>query len=162
MKSYDVDKLVKAVQIILDRNQVSDALLDAGDTDTLSQQEIIESKIAEAVRIIETDAPLHLITGGTNTQDGDIAWKQVGETYVGDMLLPTDFMRLVSIQMEDWERPGKLISEQDPEYQWQSCRFSGVRGCPQKPIVAAVQYADGLHLELYSCKSSDVEIKRMV
>ena len=162
MKSYDVSKLVKAVQVILDRNQVSDALLDAGDTDTLSQQEIIESKIAEAARIIETDAPSHLIAGGIHTQDGDIAWKQVGETYVGDMLVPTDFMRLVSIQMEDWERPGKLISEQDAEYQWQSSRWSGVRGCPQKPIVAAVQYADGLHLELYSCKSSDVEIKRMV
>lgn len=162
MKSYDVSELVKAVQVVLDRNQESQSLLDEGDIDTLLQQEIIRSKLTEAAKIIESEAPSHLIAGGTQIEDADIAWKAVGNTYVGDMLVPTDFMRLVSLQMKDWGRPGKLISEDDAEYQWQSSRWSGVRGCPEKPIVAAVQYADGLHLELYSCLSKDTSIKRFV
>lgn len=162
MKSYDVEELVKAVQVVLDRNQVSQSLLDDGDTDTLSQKEIIRGKLAEAARIIESEAPSHLIAGGKSMEDADIAWKAVGDTYVGDMLVPSDFMRLVSLQMADWSRPGRLISEDDAEYQWQSSRWSGVRGCPEKPIVAAVQYADGLHLELYSCEKNETNIKRFV
>ena len=46
-----VSDLVKEVKVLLDRNQESAGLLAPDDSDTLSQAELIESKIVDAARI---------------------------------------------------------------------------------------------------------------
>lgn len=198
MSSYDISELVYEVKTVLDRNRVSDGLVDAGDIETLTQNEIVQSKILDAARIIESKAPTDMLDGGTtitlaaatdsNTDSGDtdgnntddsgsaddnntdsggtdsskivVQWTKKGSRYVGVLSLPTDFLRLITIQMSDWERPARIISEDDAEYLLQSSRWSGVSGNPQKPVAAIVQGTSGTTLELYSCASKGATIKR--
>ena len=64
--------------------------------------------------------------------------------------------------MSDWSRPvTTAISEDDPQYELQSSRYPGIRGCPQNPIVAITQQPVGLVLEFYSCTAGEhVYVKR--
>ena len=62
MKKYAVSDLVKEVKVLLDRNQESSGLLTPDDTDTLSQAELIKSKIVDAASIILCDAPVDIRT----------------------------------------------------------------------------------------------------
>ena len=63
MSTYAVSELVKEVKVLLDRNQETSGLLTPTDTDTLSQGELIQSKIVDAARIIFEDAPASMLDG---------------------------------------------------------------------------------------------------
>lgn len=151
-KEYQVSDLVKEIRVAIDSNLKSDQLTGISDIDTLALEEIIGSKIAEAARIVVLNAPSYLLDGG----------KSLGSTVVwngtsGRMTLPEDFLRLVVFKMSDWSRGVTVpISETDPLYAQQSSRWAGVRGNPQKPVVAIVPSSNGLVLEFYSSKSGSV------
>jgi hypothetical protein len=69
--------------------------------------------------------------------------------------LPRDFMRLVSLQMSDWERPIQtLFNEDSAEYHKQQNKF--LRGTPKRPVGILLRHSgDELPLlELYSCQSN--------
>lgn len=160
MVEYAVSDLVKEVKVLLDRNQESAGLLTPDDTDTLSQAELIESKIVDAARIIEEEAPYYLVAGKNILNLVAPTFTKIGDTYIGRIALPTDFMRLLTIQMDDWDRPAKIISSEDEEYHLQFCKYSGVRGNPHKPVAALVQSSSGdLELELFASKSLKAKLK---
>lgn len=72
-------------------------------------------------------------------------------------------MRLVIFKMSDWERPVyEPITAADPQYQLQFSRYKGLRGNPQKPVVAIVSRAEGRALELFSCKSQSATVEQAV
>lgn len=150
---FDIDGLKKDIRIALDQNNVSTQLFDTDDIDTLTLEELIGSKIADAARIVEANAPLHLLDSGIPFADS-IEWEgQVG-IGAGRILLPDDFLRLVCFQMSDWVRAVNVaIDENDPLYSLQSSRFAGVRGNPQKPVVAISAQPGGKVLEFYSCSA---------
>lgn len=149
MDSYAVEGLVREVKVILDRNQENAELI-PDDSDTLSQGEIIKERLVEAAKVIESNAPLSMLSGYQIGTKGTLVLGLSNGMYVGKVSLPKDLMRLLSVSMSDWERPAKIISETDDEYLFQASRF-GVRGNPQRPIAAVVQGSDGdLELELYS------------
>jgi hypothetical protein len=159
MTVYKLDDIAKDVRIALDQNMVSDALTEIGDVDTLSVDEIIKSKICEAVKRIHSEAPPYLLDGGYNFGDA-VYWKDKG---CGWVLLPEDFMRFVVFEMDDWERPVFFpISTDDTEYDLQSSRFKGIRGTAQKPVCAISIRPEGRVLEFYSCKSTDAMVSRAV
>jgi hypothetical protein len=57
----------------------------------------------------------------------------------GVIILPTDFLRFVSLQMNDWNRPlTKLISQDDELYKRQFNTYQ--RGSTSKPVGALVDY----------------------
>lgn len=160
MVEYAVSDLVKEVKVLLDRNQESAGLLTPDDTDTLSQAELIESKIVDSARIIEEEAPYYLVAGKNILNLVAPTFTKIGDTYIGRIALPTDFMRLLTIQMDDWDRPAKIISSEDEEYHLQFCKYSGVRGNPHKPVAALVQSSSGdLELELFASKSLKAKLK---
>ena len=161
MNYYLIEDMKRDVRIALDENAVSDKLLTDADPDTLTLDEIIESRIPIAARIVETIAPLPLLGGGEAFGDS-IGWESQPGYGMGFILLPDDFLRLVSFQMSDWDRAvGTAITETDPLYQRQQSRFGGVRGNPQKPVVAIVNQPAGLVLEFYSCTGGeDVYVKQ--
>lgn len=153
---YQVSAILRDVRIAMDENAVSTPLLEAG-MDTLTINEVIRSKIVEAVRRVETVAPAYLLEEGHDFADA-VYWETGG---VGRVLLPDDFMRLVSFRMSDWERTVySAISADDPQYAVQSSRYKGLRGNPQKPVCAIVNRPEGKALEFYSCRDSDAEIER--
>ena len=158
---YEVRDIMQDIRIALDQNMTSTQLIDTGDIDTLSLDEIIESKIADAARIVESVAPIHLLDGGKDFSNS-VGWNgQVG-LGSGFIHLPDDFLRLVSFQMSDWSRAISIaISEDHPLYARQSSRFAGIRGCPQNPVVAITTQPIGQVLEFYSCTAGDkVYVKR--
>ena len=174
-KEYQVSDLVKEIRVAIDSNLESDQLATIGDMDQLALEEIIGSKIAEAARIVVLNAPSYLLDGAAtipvapassrasalsdeedddDTGDGDpkdpsIEW----ETTAGRISLPGDFLRLVSFKMSDWSYAvSEAISQTDPLYAQQFSRYGGLRGCPQRPVVAIVPRGTGLVLEFFSCK----------
>ena len=152
MVEYAVSDLVKEVKILLDRNQESAVLLSPSDSDTLSQAELIESKIVDAARIILSDAPEYMVEGTSCTND--VTWKYSNGYYVGNMVLPTDMLRILSVKADDWNRPAEIISESDDAYKYQNCKY-GVRGNPERPIAAIVHTANEKSIELYTSKKQN-------
>lgn len=148
---YPVDTLVKEIRVALDRNNSSEKLVLSADMDTLTLDEIIKSKVAEAARIVEADAPFHLLDGGRAFATS-ITWDSSEGIGSGYTQLPDDFLRLLCFQMSDWSRAVfNAITPADPEYALQSSRIPGIKGTPQKPVVAIVMRPAGLTLEFYSC-----------
>ena len=147
------------VRICLDQNMTSDALLESGDIDTLALDDIIRSKILEAVQRVHMDAPNYLLEGGHNFGDA-VYWRELESGWV---LLPPDFMRLVVFEMDDWEQAVyQAISTDDPEYEKQRSRFKGIRGTAQRPVCAIGIRPEGRVLEFYSCKSCHAQVSRAV
>ena len=155
MVYYVVSTLVKEVKVVLDRNQESAALV-PDDSDTLSQGELIQSRIVDAAKLILTDAPSELVEGVVLT-DGKVLWQSSHGAYVGKVQLPSDLIRILSVRVSDWIRPGKLISEDDDEYKLQSCRF-GLRGNVERPVAAIVHAGGGKYLELYTSNTNDATL----
>lgn len=155
MVYYVVSTLVKEVKVILDRNQESAALV-PDDSDTLSQGELIQSRIVDAAKLILTDAPSERVEGAILT-DGKVRWQSSHGAYVGKVQLPSDLIRILSVRVSDWIRPGKLISEEDDEYKLQSCRF-GLRGNVERPVAAIVHIGGERYMELYTSNTNDATL----
>lgn len=154
---YQIQDIERDVRIALDENDVSTQLVLMGDIDTLALNDIIRSKIVEAVRRVELAAPAHLLEEGHDFSSG-IYWNGDGSGWV---LLPDDFMRLIAFRMSDWERTVyEAISVDDPLYAKQSSRYKGIRGNVQKPVCAIVNRAEGKALEFYACKDNTAMIVR--
>jgi hypothetical protein len=154
---YKIETVEQDVRIAIDENKTSEQLISDEDIDTLSLNEIIRSKIEEAVRRVETAAPSFLLEEG-HTFGDSVCWEGNGS---GWTLLPDDFMRLIAFRMSDWERTCyNAISVDDPLYDLQSSRYKGVRGNVQKPVCAVVNRAEGKALEFFSSKSEDAYVKR--
>lgn len=154
---YKIETVSQDVRIAIDENKTSEQLLGDEDIDTLSLNEIVRSKIEEAVRRVETTAPTFLLEEG-HTFGDSVYWEGNNS---GWTLLPDDFMRLIAFRMSDWERTCyNAISVDDPLYDLQSSRYKGVRGNVQKPVCAVVNRAEGKALEFYSCESEEAYVKR--
>ncbi len=75
------------------------------------------------------------------------------EYYKYFLVLPSDFLRLVTLQMSDWDRPIQtLVNEDSAEYHKQRNRY--LRGTNTKPIGALVHQNGIAMAELYSCTSN--------
>lgn len=155
MVEYAVSDLVKEVKVLLDRNQESAGLLTPDDTDTLSQAELIESKIVDAASIILSDAPEDMVEGTACTNA--VTWEDSNGYYVGKIILPIDMLRILSVKAEDWTRSATIISESDDAYKYQNCKY-GVRGNPERPIAAIVHTTNGKSIELYTSKKQNATL----
>ncbi len=154
---YKIEVVEEDVRIAIDENKTSEQLISDEDIDTLSLNEVIRSKIVEAVRRVESSAPAYLLEEGHDFGDA-VYWE---DKCSGWVLLPDDFMRLIAFRMSDWERTCyNAISVDDPLYDLQSSRYKGVRGNVQKPVCAVVNRSEGKALEFFSCASEDAYIKR--
>lgn len=150
-----VEDIVRDVRVALDRNNDGGRLLDFGDTDTLSLDEVIRSKVEEGARRALSEAPSHQLDSGHNFGDA-VYWGAGGSGWV---LLPDDFMRLVSFRMSDWERSVRTaMTPDDPRYAKLSSRYRGIRGNPQRPVCAVVVRPEGKALEFHSCRSGNAEV----
>ncbi len=161
---YKISVLQRDVRIAMDENMSGKLLKDEADIDTITLDEVIRSKVEEAVRRVELAAPNHLLEeghtfdGNGTTSDISIFWGDKGS---GWTLLPDDFMRLIAFKMSDWERTCyEAIPVSDSRYALQSSRYIGLRGNVQKPVCAIVNRPEGKALEFYSCNSEDAYVQR--
>lgn len=160
MKSYTVAEIKEAVRVALDENNSGAPLASLGDIDTLTLDEIIESKIEDAARqVLERAA--HWLLGKGKLLSGSVFWESQPGYGAGHINLPADFLRLLTFKMSDWSHPViDAITEDDPLYQLQSSRYGGIRGNVQRPVVAVTHRANGLSLEFFSCDTGpSVEVE---
>lgn len=145
------EEMAKAVRVAIDMNKGDEPLFVEGDTDTLSLDEIIMAKLADAVRLVEMEAPATMLESGHDFGDNIF----IGEDGKGFVILPEDFMRLISFRMSDWRRTVfEAISENDSQYALQSSKWKGICGNPEKPVCAIVRRSEGKVLEFYSCNDN--------
>ena len=174
MAEYPIESLLREVRISLDENPTSESLKDIGDTETLSLDAIISKNIELAAKIVEVNAPYYMLDGGEgfadkeNPQaDNSVSWAS-GEVGIGfgTVKLPDNFLRLVSFKMSDWDYSvSEAIPDSDPRYAMQFSRFGGIKGNPQRPVVAVVQRSSGLCLQFFSCRGGEgvsVEIAQYI
>lgn len=154
-----VDDIVRDVRRAIDENSHGGSLLAEGDNETLDLDELIRSKVTEAVRRVHMAAPVHLLESGHNFGE-EVYWEGDGSGFV---LLPDDFMRLVTFSMSDWERPlHHALVPTDPEYALCRSRWKGLRGTPQTPRCVLTRKPEGLALEFYTCRSEDAYVSHGV
>lgn len=152
--------MCRDVRVAIDMNRGDEPLVLDGDMDTLELDDVIFAKLADAVRLVETEAPARLLGSGHDLFGAEGGERRAESFFIGDdgkgfIILPDDFMRLLSFRMSDWKRTVfEAISETDPRYALQSSRFAGICGNPEKPVVAVVRRAEGLVLEFYSCRDN--------
>ena len=116
---YKVEEIMRDVRVCLDQNMTSEALLADGDSDTLALDEVVRSKIVEGVVRVESNAAARYLEAGHNLEDV-VFW---GDQESGWVLLPHDFMRLITFRMSDWERTVyKAITPDDARYALQRQR----------------------------------------
>ena len=153
---HSASTMTKEVRVAIDMNRGDALLLKDEDCDTLTLDELIMSKLEEAVRLTETEAPLRMLESGHDFGDDNVF---IGEDGKGFIILPDDFLRLISFRMSDWRRTiYEAITESDPQYALQSSRFKGICGNPEKPVVAIVRRSEGKVLEFYSCNSDNATV----
>lgn len=154
---YNVQEIARDVRVCLDQNMVSDQLLLSEDVDTLALDDIIKSKIVEAVARVHGNAPAHLLEEGHNFGDA-VYWDELESGWV---LLPQDFMRLIVFEMSDWKHAVyTAISASDPEYALQRQGIKALRGTAQRPVCVIASRPEGRVLEFYSCKSSNAYVTK--
>ena len=150
MMLYHLSDICRSVRIALRENVRTQPLLDAGDIDTLMLDEVIEAQVEKAACEVLLAAPHALLEEGLPFP-AKVVWHRQPCHLWGHVLLPDDYLRLVSFRMSDWERAATLITVDDPRYQWQHSRFPGICGNPQNPIAVEVTYPEGRVLEFFSC-----------
>lgn len=152
---YEIEDTIRDVRIALDLNNTSEPLLIENDIDTLTLDEIIKKKLPIGARIVHVNAPRYLLDSG-KAFGGTIGWTGDIGKGSGVIHLPDDFLRLVTFQMSDWSYPiTEPITDSMPIYRMQHSRYAGIRGNPQKPVVAITQQPIGQVLEFYSCKAGE-------
>lgn len=153
MKNYSVTELIAEVKVCMDRNAQDTTLVDVGDVDTLQQKDIIRSKLVDAATLVESNAPLSMLSGkgwGTVVLPGRECVK-VDNSYVYRIKLPSDTLRLIRIKLKSWSRAARIIDENDEEALFQTSHIRGVMGAPERPVAVVQQGADGeLEVMLYS------------
>ena len=153
------DKMARDVRIAVDMNHDSTPLLVEDDVDTVSFNDIIYAKLTDAVRMVEMEAPLHLLEQGHQFGE-NIVWSDGGK---GWLILPDDFMRLVVFKMSDWHHSvSEAITQDDPKYSRQWSKWKGICGNPEKPVVAIVNRAEGNVLEFFSCNDDTATVEQAV
>lgn len=153
MKNYSVTELIGEVKVCMDRNAQDTRLVDVGDVDTLQQKDIIRSKLVDAATLVESNAPLSMLSGkgwGAGVLSG-LECVKVDNSYVYRIKLPSDTLRLIRIKLKSWSRAARIVDENDEEALFQTSHIRGVMGAPERPVAVVQQGADGeLEVMLYS------------
>lgn len=158
---YTLANIRKDVRVALDENDASPELTLALDRNTISLDELIESKVVDAVTMVERQAPLHLVDRRKSIPSTTITWESEVGFGSGVVPLPKDFMRLVVFKMSDWSHSvSQPIYEFEKLYARQHSRHSGIRGTPQKPVVAIISTQTGSAIEFFSSSSSGATMER--
>lgn len=148
--NYSVNQIIRDVRVRMGLNaEATQALILSDEQLTIDQQ--ITAQIAEAVAQAHADAPADWLVNaksfaGEITRDGSH----------GSIALPSDWLRLVSFAMSDWQQPVlTAITCDHPAYALQRSPYPGLRGTPEKPVCAITP---DRRLEFYSCCTKNAGI----
>lgn len=157
---YNLDELKRDVRVALDQNPQSSALTALRDTDTLSLDEIIASKIEPSALAVLQQAPVSYLSDVSVFLSGALHVIRTAAPVCLGLYLPSDFLRLVRFQLSSWEYPVyEALFPSSPLYLRSHSRY-GVCGTQERPCVFLVPGSSGLGmLEIHSASSPDDKLK---
>ena len=166
MAGYNINDIVRDVRICLDENDVQNAFMQL-EENTLMLDDIIKSKVGEAIDGVVISAPVELLGDGDVMPIDNVEWENGAgdedELKMCRVKKPADYLRLVGAKMPDWDHAvSEVIAENSEEYKMQKSRFVGMRGNPQRPVVADVLSGAGRYLELYTSKARSIDYIRYI
>ena len=143
---YLLTVILHDVRVALNMNHACQALIDEGDIDTLTLNELIRNQIEPVAAEVVKAAPL-LDLGEGKPFGGDILWDEVPGHGSGSVILPPDFLRLVLFRMSGWRQAATLIDAASPRAMWQRSPFPGVHGIPCRPVafISPSSFGNQLH-----------------
>lgn len=177
----DIYAYVKARIDEISNNE--DASLVTGDQAVEDLEKVIKAVTVAAVRKIHLEAPNILLkesvaftsqssdteesTEGEQTRSSSSSDESdtpsttptaIGTQYYKHTLnAPSDFLRLVTLQMSDWSRPIQtLVGEDSAEYRKQGNIY--LMGTPLRPVGALLHHGATPVIELYSCLSASATV----
>lgn len=143
-----IDDLIGEVRVSLDENKTESSYLST-ETDNMELDDIISSKLVDAVRSVEESCPVWMLDGEamstniTSNPDGS-----------GALSLPDDFLRLVALQLTEWDTPVFAVEPMGTqkalmqENKW-------TRGNPNRPVLVFGKSSTGARiLKYYSIKTA--------
>ena len=151
---YLVSTIKEDVRIALDEDRDASALLEDADTDALTLDDIIESKIEDGVALVIDAAPLQKLSGWTTasptpTFNNDLS---------GEVIIPDYCQRILEVKASDWERPVRqFITPDDPLYMMQFGRWGGLKGSTERPVVCILEEDSGQGniLQFWRCRTAN-------
>lgn len=147
----NVSNFVRDVRVAMDRNAESDKLEALSDDDTLRLDELIASKLDDAVRDVYLRAPVSAFAAPYSFSDYPL---EINSEKSGHIELPDDFLRFVSFQLESWPMPVyELTPLGSKTLSVQSNQWAGLRGTPEHPVVTVSPSKGGRVLRFWSALS---------
>ena len=141
--------ILRDTRIALNMNHSCQALIDEHDLDTLTLDELIISLVEPTAKEVLTQAPL-LDLGEGAPFDGPIAWDGIPGRGPGAVVLPPDFLRLLTFRMSGWGRAATIVSADSPRAGWQHSPFPGIHGNPRRPVAFIEPSSFGKRLHFFA------------
>lgn len=141
--------ILRDVRIALNMNHSCQALIDEHDLDTLTLDEMIISLVEPTACEVLMAAPL-LDLGEGVPISGTVHWDHRRGHGAGTIILPPDFLRLITFRMSGWGRAATFIQADDPRALWQHCPFPGVHGNPHRPVAFVEPSSFGPRLHFFA------------
>ena len=141
----------------------STALSTLGDVDTLSLEEIINSKIEDAAEAVALKAPLAMLSDVSEDITATSTLMQQNTRYVTTLGLPSDFLRLVRFRLNSWSRAVNEAYGIDSPLYAQARSPYGIRGTVERPLVFIIpsSLAGQKILEAYCGVSGDTIVDKL-
>lgn len=141
-----VGDIIKAVRLCFDEEQIDSAdFRNASANDNTMMDNIIKSKIGDAVRWISLYCPAELLGGSDSSgatgimADATMTPTAISGTNGGTLTMPTDFIKLVRVRVAGWHRAIKVpVSEDSPEYLQFRDEF-GAKAVADRPMAALIE-----------------------
>ena len=141
--------IMRDVRVALHMNDACQSLVEEGDVDALTLNELITSMVETVAAEVVKDAPL-LDLGEGQPFGGPVLWEHAPGHGPGSILLPPDFLRLITFRMSGWQRSATLIDGDSPRAAWQHAPFVGVHGNPCRPVALIEPSSIGPQLHFFS------------
>ena len=144
-----VGEIINAVRWCFDEEQTdSSDFRNASGNDNTLMDNIIKSKIGDAVRWISLYAPSELL-GGSDTSgvgtgimtDATMTPSAIYGSNGGRLVMPADFIRLVRVRVEGWHRAVKSPIEEDSDEYLQLRDTFGAESTKDRPMAAIIDKA---------------------
>lgn len=147
----DKQTIVREVKVILDQNQNSEELLNDGDIDQLTTDELIGQLIGMALERVYTLAPMGILADVAKEYEG-VTWDNDCDKYAQVADVPDDYLRLVYVKLQGWDKGvTSFVEEEDALYSEYRSSYAGIRPTADDPGVAIVYSEEdgGLKIQCY-------------
>lgn len=162
--NYTVENLQRDVMTLL--GEIASPTPSLYESDVPSPEDVVALKIGsvlpEVGKSILCGASAEKLGGGMLLDSKVMSRMMPCRLYAVELLLPEDFLRLVSVRISGWPRcVNGLILPGEAAWECQWSVESGIAGCPARPRAYLVAAEEGLKLRLLGSEDPDAALEHL-